>query len=58
MTLMIYGIKNCDTVKKARAWLDQKVVAYAAGPPEFGPMVSARARLPGKFTTVSRVPTT
>jgi arsenate reductase (glutaredoxin) len=25
----IYGIKNCDTMKKARAWLDQKGVAYA-----------------------------
>jgi arsenate reductase len=25
----IYGIKNCDTMKKARSWLDQKGVAYA-----------------------------
>ena len=25
----IYGIKNCDTMKKARAWLDKKGVAYA-----------------------------
>jgi len=24
----IYGIKNCDTMKKARAWLDQHRVAY------------------------------
>jgi arsenate reductase len=24
----IYGIKNCDTVKKARAWLDTNGVAY------------------------------
>ncbi len=24
----IYGIKNCDTMKKARAWLDGKKVAY------------------------------
>ncbi|RYE39348.1 MAG: ArsC family reductase [Hyphomicrobiales bacterium] len=24
----IYGIKNCDTMKKARAWLDAKKVAY------------------------------
>ena len=23
----IYGIKNCDTMKKARAWLDKKGVA-------------------------------
>ena len=25
----IYGIKNCDTMKKALAWLDQHKVAYA-----------------------------
>jgi arsenate reductase len=25
----IYGIKNCDTMKKARAFLDQRGVAYA-----------------------------
>lgn len=24
----IYGIKNCDTMKKARAWLDTRGVAY------------------------------
>ncbi len=24
----MYGIKNCDTVKKARAWLDERGVAY------------------------------
>lgn len=28
MTLTIYGIVNCDTVKKARAWLDGRGVAY------------------------------
>ena len=28
MTLTIYGIKNCDTMKKARAWLDSHGVAY------------------------------
>ena len=28
MTVTIYGIKNCDTMKKARAWLDQQGVAY------------------------------
>ena len=26
--MKIYGIKNCDTMKKARAWLDQNGVAY------------------------------
>ncbi len=25
----IYGIKNCDTMKKARVWLDDRGVAYA-----------------------------
>ena len=25
----IYGIKNCDTMKKARAWLDNHGVSYA-----------------------------
>lgn len=24
----IYGVKNCDTMKKARAWLDGRGVAY------------------------------
>src|SRR5258707_14038839 len=24
----MYGIRNCDTVKKARAWLDARGVAY------------------------------
>lgn len=26
--IIIHGIKNCDTVKKARAWLDAQGVAY------------------------------
>ena len=28
MSVTIYGIKNCDTMKKARAWLDSHGVAY------------------------------
>jgi arsenate reductase len=46
----IYGIKNCDTMKKARAWLDKRGVAYdfhdykAAG--------IARAKLEGWARTV------
>ena len=28
VALTLYGIKNCDTVKKARAWLDARGVAY------------------------------
>ena len=27
--VVIYGIKNCDTMKKARQWLDDHGVAYA-----------------------------
>lgn len=26
--MTMYGIKNCDTVKKARAWLDAHGIAY------------------------------
>ena len=29
MTTTIYGIKNCDTMKKARAWLDAHRLAYS-----------------------------
>ena len=29
MTITIYGIKNCDTMTKARAWLDKHGVDYA-----------------------------
>ena len=29
MALTLYGIKNCDTMKKARAWLDKAGVDYA-----------------------------
>jgi arsenate reductase len=28
MTATLHGIRNCDTVKKARAWLDARGVAY------------------------------
>ncbi len=28
MSITIYGIKNCDTMKKARNWLDDHGVAY------------------------------
>lgn len=27
--ITMYGIKNCDTIRKARAWLDGRKVAYA-----------------------------
>jgi arsenate reductase len=29
VAITIYGIKACDTMKKARAWLDQQGLAYA-----------------------------
>jgi arsenate reductase (glutaredoxin) len=29
LPITIYGIKNCDTMKTARAWLDKHGVAYA-----------------------------
>ena len=29
MTITLYGIPNCDTVKKARTYLDAKGIAYA-----------------------------
>lgn len=28
MTVSVYGIANCNTVKRARAWLDERGVAY------------------------------
>ncbi|MEQ1725974.1 MAG: ArsC family reductase [Sphingopyxis sp.] len=28
-TITLYGIANCDTVKKARAWLDARGAVYA-----------------------------
>ena len=28
MSLRFYGIPNCDTVKKARAWLDERGIGY------------------------------
>ncbi len=29
MAITIYGIKNCDTMKKARAWLDKQGATYS-----------------------------
>ena len=29
MALTVYGIPNCDTVKKARSWLEARGIAYA-----------------------------
>ncbi len=29
MAVVLYGIPNCDTVKKARVWLDDHAIPYA-----------------------------
>lgn len=29
MSVAVYGISNCDTVKKARTWLDANGIAYS-----------------------------
>ena len=29
MTIILYGIPNCDTVKKARSWLEDREIVYA-----------------------------
>ena len=29
MSVIIYGIKNCDTMKKARTWLEDRGIEYA-----------------------------
>ena len=28
MSYVLYGIKACDTMKKARTWLDEQGIAY------------------------------
>ena len=45
MPLTIYGIKNCDTMKKARAVLDGRDVAYAFH--DYKTAGVARAKLEG-----------
>jgi arsenate reductase len=45
MPLILYGIKNCDTMKKARAWLDGHEVGYAFH--DYKAAGIARAKLEG-----------
>ena len=45
MTVRLYGIRNCDTVKKARAWLDGAGIAY--GFHDYKTQGVDRARLEG-----------
>ena len=58
----IYGIKNCDTMKKARAWLDQHGVAYAFHDYKMAGIERARlegwARAVGWETLLNRAGTT
>jgi Spx/MgsR family transcriptional regulator len=58
----IYGIKNCDTMKKARGWLDAKGVPYAFHDYKAEgidrPRLEAWARDVGWETLLSRAATT
>jgi arsenate reductase len=49
MDIILYGIPNCDTVRKARAWLEEHKVAYrfhdfkkdGVSPETLGPWMAA-----------------
>ena len=61
-SVTIYGIKNCDTMKKARAWLADREIAhgfhdYKASGVE-RPMIEAWARVAGWETLLNRAGTT
>jgi Spx/MgsR family transcriptional regulator len=45
VVVKLYGIKNCDTMKKARAWLDKRGVDYAFH--DYKTVGIARAKLEG-----------
>ena len=51
MTTALYGIKNCDTMKKARVWLDGRKVPYVFH--DYKAEGIDRARLEGWLKTVS-----
>jgi arsenate reductase len=51
MQITLYGIPNCDTVRKARAWLDDKGVDYAFH--DFKKAGVSRAMLEGWTSVVS-----
>ena len=48
MTITIYGIKNCDTMKKARAWLDEHGVALCVPRLQDGGIDEGAARSAGR----------
>ena len=60
--ITMYGIPNCDTVKKARVWLDQHGIAYAFN--DYNKAGADRAKLEqwvdehGWETVLNRVGTT
>ena len=62
MATTIYGIKACDTMKKARQWLDQHGVAYAFHDYKTSgvsrPMLEGWARQVGWQTLLNRQGTT
>ena len=60
--MQLYGIPNCDTVKKARAWLDQAGIAhdfidFKKQPPTVS-LLQAWARLVGWQPLLNRAGTT
>ena len=58
----IYGIRNCDTMKKARAWLDRNGIVHAFHDYKAvgidGPVLEAWARDVGWETLLNRSGTT
>jgi Spx/MgsR family transcriptional regulator len=60
--MIVYGISNCDTVKRARAWLDERGTAYTfhdfkkAGVP--GPRLDAWLQAAGWEALLNRKGTT
>lgn len=49
-TIILYGIPNCDTVKKARAWLQEQGLAYQFH--DFKKQGVPAERLPGWMAAV------
>lgn len=62
MTVTMFGIRNCDTIRKARSWLDARTVAYAfhdyAASGIDRPRLEAWAREVGWQTLCNRAGTT
>lgn len=52
MSITVYGIPNCDTVKKARTWLDGQGLAYAFH--DYKKQGADPARIAGWIATAGR----